>query len=151
NQAEWWFQNQMDNYDEILGRLKREYNIDENRVHLMGVADGATGAYYAGLKNPTPWAAFFPLNGFLRVLANPQVGADGDLFTSNLRNRPLYVVNGEVDPLYPVIAVIPYMVLLKRAGADLTFRPMAGAGHDTSWWPNESAAIDQFEEEHPRD
>jgi membrane-associated protease RseP (regulator of RpoE activity) len=28
---------------------------------------------------------------------------------------------------------------------------MAGAGHDTSWWPTEVNAIDTFEEEHVRD
>jgi predicted esterase len=149
--AQWWFQNQMDNFDAILDRLKRTYNIDENRVHLMGVSDGGTGAYYAGLKNPTPWSVFYPLNGFLGVLANPMVRADGELFTSNLVNRPIYAINGENDPLYPVSAVVPWLVMLKQAGATLAFRPMAGAGHDTSWWANEVDGIDAFEESHPRD
>jgi predicted esterase len=148
--AQWWFSNQMTNFAEILDRLKRTYNIDENRVHLMGVSDGGTGTYFAGLKDPTPWSALFPLNGFLRVLANPATRAEGELFTTNLTNRPLYVVNGENDPLYPAIAAFPFMVMLKRAGADITFRPMPGAGHDTSWWPTESNLIDAFEDEHPR-
>ncbi len=43
------------------------------------------------------------------------------------------------------------MVMLKRAGADLTFRVMPGAGHDVSWWPTEGPLIDAFEEEHPRE
>lgn len=148
--AQWWFSNQMTNFAEILDRLKRTYNIDENRVHLMGVSDGGTGTFFAGLKDPTPWSALFPLNGFLRVLANPATRAEGELFTTNLTNRPLYVVNGENDPLYPAIAAFPFMVMLKRAGADITFRPMPGAGHDTSWWPTESNLIDAFEDEHPR-
>lgn len=148
--AQWWFSNQMANLDEILDRLKRAYNIDENRVHLMGVSDGGTGVYFVGLKDPTPWSAFFPLNGFLRVLANPSTRADGELFTTNLTNRPVYAVNGELDPLYPAIAAFPFMVMLKRAGADLTFRVMPGAGHDTSWWPTEVNPIDAFEEAHPR-
>ena len=149
--AQWWFGNQMTNLNEILDRLKRAYNLDENRIHLMGVSDGGTGTYFVALKNPTPWSAFFPLNGSLRVLANPDVRADGELFAANFKNRPLYVVNGEMDPLYPAIAAFPYMVLLKRAGVDITFRAMPGAGHDTSWWPTEVSPIDAFEEEHPRD
>lgn len=149
--AQWWFANQLTNYAEILDRLKRTYNIDENRVHLMGVSDGGTGTFFAGLKDPTPWSSLFPLNGFLRVLANPATRADGELFATNLSNRPLYVVNGENDPLYPAIAAFPFMVMLKRGGTDVTFRGMPGAGHDTSWWPSESPAIDTFEEEHPRD
>ncbi len=149
--AQWWFSTQMINLDEILDRLKRAYNVDENRIHLMGVSDGGTGVFFVGLKNPTAWSAFFPLNGFLRVLTNPATRVDGELFTTNLTNRPLYAVNGERDPLYPAIAAFPYMVMLKRAGANITFRAMAGAGHDTSWWPAEVNAIDAFEEEHPRD
>ena len=149
--AQWWFGNQMTNLDEILDRLKRAYNIDENRVHLMGVSDGGTGTYFVGLKNPTPWSVFFPLNGFLRVLANPAIRADGELFATNYKNRPLYVVNGELDPLYPAIAAFPYMMMLKRSGVNITFRAMPGAGHDTSWWPTEVNPIDAFEEEHPRD
>ncbi len=43
--AQWWFSNQMTNFQEILDRLKRTYNIDENRVHLMGVSDGGTGTH----------------------------------------------------------------------------------------------------------
>lgn len=149
--AQWWFANQLVNFSAILDRLKRTYNVDENRVHLMGVSDGGTGAFFVGLKDPTPWSVFFPLNGFLRVLSSPSTRADGDLFTTNLTNRPIYAVNGEVDPLYPVSQVFPTMVMLKRAGADLTFRVMPQAGHDVSWWATESPLIDSFEEEHPRE
>jgi predicted esterase len=149
-EAEWWFSNQMVNFDEILARLKRSYNIDENRVHMMGVSDGGTGAYFVGMKNPTPWSAFFPLNGFMRVLSNPLTRVDGELFAANLANRPIYAVNGEMDPLYPAIAAYPFMRLLTQAGADLTFRVMPGAGHDTSWWPTEAGSIDAFEASHPR-
>jgi predicted esterase len=151
SEAQWWFPNQMANLREILDRLKRNYNVDENRVHLMGTSDGGTGVFFVGLKDPTPWSVFFPLIGHPRVLTNPAVRADGPLFTTNLTNRPIYAVNGELDPLYPASAVFPYMLMLKRARADVTFRIMPGAGHDTSWWPAESKLIDTFEEEHPRD
>lgn len=149
-QAQWWFSNQMTNLGVILDRLKRVYNVDENRVHLMGVSDGGTGTLYVGLKDPTPWSVFFPLNGYLRVLANPAVGAEGELFPINLTQRPVYAVNGEVDPLYPAAAVYPTLLMLERAGGRVIFRPMPGAGHNTSWWSSESPAIDAYEEAHPR-
>jgi predicted esterase len=149
--AMWWFSSQMTNLDVILDHLKRTYNVDENRIHLMGVSDGGTGTFFVGLKNPTPWSVFFPLNGFLRVLSNPEVGAEGELFTTNLTNRPIFAVNGELDPLYPVVAVLPTLLMLERAGARVIFRPEAGAGHNTAWWPTAVNSIDKFEEEHPRD
>lgn len=149
--APWWGSTQIDALARTLDRLKRTYNVDENRVHLMGVSDGATGAYYFGLRDATAWSVLYPFNGHMGVLANPGTGVDGDLYASNLTNVPLYVVNGGVDPLYPVAFVEPYLTLLQRAGAPMTFRPRMQAGHDTSWWPEEQPLVDGFERRHPRD
>jgi predicted esterase len=91
-EAQWWFANQVDSIAATLDHLKRVYNVDENRVHLMGVSDGGTGVYFFGLREATPWSVLFPFNGFLRVLTNPAVGADGEFFIANLTNKPLYIV-----------------------------------------------------------
>lgn len=149
-EAPWWSYTQVENLDRVLTRLARTYNVDENRVTIAGVSDGGTGAYFFGLREATRWSAIFPFNGHLRVLANPEVGADGELFVSNLVNVPLYVVNGGQDRLYPVAAVQPFMDMLSRAGASVVFRPQPQAGHDTSWWPTERPAVERFEREHPR-
>ena len=93
-EATWWGMVQLDNLESILTRLKRAYNVDENRVHLMGVSDGGTGAFYFGMRQPTPWSIVFPLNGSLRVLSNPDVGVDGELYLTNLVNVPAYIING---------------------------------------------------------
>ncbi|HEX2342169.1 MAG TPA: hypothetical protein VHI98_16960 [Vicinamibacterales bacterium] len=150
-EATWWSTVQLDNLESILTRLKRTYNVDENRAHVMGVSDGGTGAFYVGMRRATPWSVLFPLNGSLRVLSNPDVGVEGELYLTNLVNLPVYVINGGRDQLYPVSATEPYIVLLKRAGAPVLFRPHMLAGHDTSWWPSERGAIDEFERSHPRD
>lgn len=149
--APWWSSTQIDAIARTLDRLKRTYNVDENRVHLMGVSDGGTGAFYIGLRDATAWSTLFPFNGHLGVLANPETRVDGDLYASNLVNVPLYVVNGGLDQLYPVAFVEPWLTLLQRTGALLTFRPQMQAGHDTSWWPTEQPLVDAFEQRHPRD
>jgi len=149
--ASWWSATQVESLEKTLARLKRTYNVDENRVHLMGVSDGGTGVYFFGLRDATPWSVLFPFNGHLRVLANPMVGADGEFYLGNLVNTPAYIVNGGQDPLYPVSAVEPYVALLQRAGAPVQFRPQPMAGHDTSSWPAESPVVEAFEREHPRD
>ncbi|MGH9333916.1 MAG: hypothetical protein ACRD21_09215, partial [Vicinamibacteria bacterium] len=132
-----------------LDRIKREYNVDENRIYLFGVSDGATGAYYHATKAPTIWAAFFPFLGHPGVLENPATGVDGNLFVDNLSNRPMFVVNGEQDELYPVERVKPYIETFERAGVEIVFRPQPG-GHNTRWWNGEREAIDAFIESHPR-
>src|SRR5688572_27623887 len=42
----WWSATQVDNLARILDRLKRTYNVDENRVYLTGSSDGGTGVFY---------------------------------------------------------------------------------------------------------
>ena len=149
-QAQWWDEEQVDNILRAVDTLKRKYNIDETQIYLTGISDGGTGVYYLALKEPNPWSSYLPLNGSLAVLRNPQTGADGEMHGNNFVNAPLYVVNGENDQLYPVAQVEPHMAWLKRMGVILLFRPQAGAGHNTAWWPTERAPFETFVHDHPR-
>ena len=146
----WWHRSQVENLVGLLNDLKREYNVDENRVHLLGVSDGATGAYYHAFKATTPWAGFLPFNGHPAVLSNLTSSVDGDMYVTNLRNKPFFVVNGANDRLYPASSVAEYVQLFEQAGSDIDFRPQAGSGHDMRWWPLETDNIDAFVRDTPR-
>ena len=148
--APWWTHRQTENLRAILDLLKRTYNVDENRVVLSGVSDGGTGTYYEAIRDTTPFASFLPLNGFIMVLRNEQSETDGDLFPNNLVNKPMFIVNGGKDPLYPTSAVDPYVAHLKKGGVDLDYRPQPNAGHDTSWWPEVKDSYEAFVASHPR-
>ena len=91
-----------------------------------------------------------PLNGHPLVLANPDTGADGQLYVGNLVNCPLHIVNGGKDPLYPAASVEPLVAMFKRAGVPLEFKVYPDAGHDVSWWPQERAGYEAFLAAHPR-
>src|SRR5262249_35357623 len=93
---------------QLVGMLERRPNVDENRVVVSGVSDGGTGAYYIAMRETTPFAAFLPLNGYLIVLAARDID-DGLIFPTNLRNKPIFAVNGGRDPLYPTRVVDPYI------------------------------------------
>ncbi len=148
--AEWWHAIQVENILKLVDRVKRKYNVDESRIYLTGVSDGGTGAYYMAMKDPTLWSAFLPLNGSIKVLGNPDIRVDGELFTGNLVNRPLYIVNGGRDHLYPVSHVATHVEAFNRLGVSLVFRPQPEAGHDTSWWPYERSLFEQFVKQKPR-
>jgi poly(3-hydroxybutyrate) depolymerase len=150
NEAPWWSDTQLENLRAILDIVKRTYNVDENRVVVSGVSDGGTGAYYVAMRDPTPYASFLPLNGFLLVLASESVGVGGDLFPGNLRNRPFFVVNGGRDPLYPAAAVESSLEQLRKGGVQMVYKPQPNAGHDTSWWPEVKDAFEDFVRQHPR-
>jgi membrane-associated protease RseP (regulator of RpoE activity) len=148
--APWWTARQIDNVRAVLDLVKRTYNIDENRVVLSGVSDGGTGAYYTAMRDTTPFASFLALNGFIAVLANETTEADGDLFPNNLRNKPLFIVNGGRDPMYPTRVVDPYVEQFRTHGVDVVYRPQPDAAHDTSWWPAIKDSFERFVADHPR-
>jgi dienelactone hydrolase len=148
--AQWWDEEQIDNILRAVDALKRKYNIDESRIYITGISDGGTGVYYMALKEPTLWASYLPLNGSIAVIRAPQNGADGEMYGNNLANAPFYIVNGEVDNLYPVDQVEPHIKWFQSMGVPLVFRPQAGAGHNTAWWPTEREPYEKFVREHPR-
>jgi hypothetical protein len=145
----WWSDDQVRNLSTILDTLKRNYNVDENRVVVSGVSDGGTGAYYIGMRDTTPYASFLPLNGFMLVLSNSEID-DGGIFPNNLRDKPLFVVNGGKDPLYPTSEVEPFVKHLMSA-VNIAYYPQPDAGHNTSWWPTVRDTFEQFVADHPRD
>jgi hypothetical protein len=149
--APWWGRAQVENLDAILDTIKRTYNVDENRVVLSGISDGATGLYYVAMRDTTPYASFLPLNGFLMVLANDQLAIDAELFPTNLVNKPFFIVNGGQDPLYPIRNVQPFVDHLRDSGVVVEFHPRPEAGHNTAWWPEMKEAFETFVRNHPRE
>lgn len=144
NAAPWWQRSQIENLAGLLADLKRRYNIDENRIHLLGVSDGATGAYYHAFKAATPWAGFLAFIGHPAVLGHPRSEVDGEMHVVNLRGKPLLIINGARDRLYPAALIEPYVRLFADAGVEVEFRPQAEAGHDLSWWDREAAGVEAF-------
>ena len=149
NAAPWWSDDQVLNLNAIIDSLKRAYNVDENRIVLAGVSDGGTGAYYIGMRETTRYASFLPLNGFIMVVANGSID-DSQIFPDNLRNKPMFVVNGGRDPLYPTSEVEPFVKHL-MTGVHIEYHPQPEAGHNTAWWPEVKDIFEKFVTSHPRD
>ena len=150
SESRWWQASQIENVTAILREVKRTYNVDENRVSLMGFSDGGTGAWYFAFRCPTPWAAYLPFIASPSVLANQETGVEGAAFVANVTAKSFLVINGSTDPLYPAEGVRPLMEAFRKIGADVTFESEPG-GHDTSWWERRAKQIDAFIDAHPRD
>jgi predicted esterase len=144
DEAMWWQASQVENLTGMLNDLKVRYNVNENAVHLLGVSDGATGAFYHAFKAPTPWASFLSFNGHPVVLANESTFADGQMYVTNLRNKPFFAINGGQDRLYPVASVVPFFQLFVNAGVYFEFTPKPEAGHNMQWWSEETSNVDDF-------
>ncbi|MBI4264992.1 MAG: dienelactone hydrolase family protein [Acidobacteria bacterium] len=150
NGVEWWRAPQVDNILKLVDAVKRKYNVDESRIYVTGISDGGTGVFFLAMREATAWSACLALNGHPVVLANDQVGADQQLYPTNLANCPMYLVNGGRDPLYPAASVAPFVRMMERAGASVEFHVHPEAGHDTSWWPVERPLYEKYLAAHPR-
>jgi predicted esterase len=148
--AGWWSDDQVLNLAAIVDSLKRSYNVDENRVVVAGVSDGGTGAYWIAMRDTTPYASFLPLNGFVMVLGNSEID-DGKLYPGNLRNKPMFVINGGKDRLYPISVVEPYTRFFMKNGVDIEYHPQPNGEHNTRWWPEMKDPFEKFVAAHPRD
>ena len=150
NDEPWWSDDQVLNLHAIVDALKRRYNIDENRVVVAGVSDGGTGTYYVAMRDTTPYASFLPLNGYIMVLANGEID-DGRIFPNNLRDKPMFVINGGKDRLYPISIVEPFTRHLMKGGVQIEYHPQPDGEHNTKWWPEMQAPFEKFVADHPRD
>ncbi|TES91252.1 MAG: PDZ domain-containing protein [Candidatus Cloacimonadota bacterium] len=145
--ATWWDSVGVANVLSQIRTTKRIFNIDDKRVYMTGFSDGGSGSFFFAMCHPTNFAVFLPLNG------HPGVGSiDGGIQTYfvNLFNRPLSVVNTDLDPLYPDKKMRPMMNLAMEAKANLLYRIYTGIGHSFEYGKEEIPLMHQFMEEHPR-
>jgi hypothetical protein len=146
----WWSDDQVRNLDRIIDATKRTYNIDENRIALAGVSDGGTGAFYIAMRRTTPYASVLPLNAFIMVLSNNDID-DGGISPNNLRNKPMFIINGARDRLYPTSNVEPFVKHLIEGGVNIAYHPQPQGEHNTAWWPQMKETFEDFVARHPRD
>lgn len=145
--ATWWDKVGMTNIADLLHRVKREYNVDDDRVWMGGFSDGASASFGYAMLQPTDYAAFIALNGHIGV-----DNLDGNLSTyaPNLANRPVYAVTTDQDGLYPTAMMRPTIELALEAGANLLYRTHPGA-HEFTYANEELPLLADFLMRHPRD
>ncbi|UCF10653.1 MAG: PDZ domain-containing protein, partial [Candidatus Bipolaricaulota bacterium] len=133
-EAHWWNEAGHANLLGQLRYLKRNYNIDENRVFLSGFSDGGSGALWMAFHDPTPWAGFISLHG------NPTIPDVGPYpcYPRNLLNRPIRATNGARDALYPAGEIRPLIDQMLLLGVDIRWT-VYDVGHDLSFFLTEEA------------
>jgi len=99
------------------------YPVDRARVLLTGMSDGATYALLCGLKDGMPFTHLAPACGVL----HPGLLASGDLL--RVRARPVYLVHGALDWMFPVHTARLARQALQASGAALVYREIADLAH----------------------
>jgi phospholipase/carboxylesterase len=100
-----------------------QYALDRSRVLLTGMSDGATYALLCGLRAATPFTHLAPACGVL----HPALLVSGDL--ARARGRPIYLVHGALDWMFPVATAHLAREALTAAGAQLVYREIEDLSH----------------------
>jgi phospholipase/carboxylesterase len=107
----------------MVAWVAARYPVDRGRVLLTGMSDGATYTLLCGLRDGMPFTHLAPACGVL----HPVLLARGDL--ARARGRPIYLVHGALDWMFPVHAARAAREALLAAGARLVYREFADLSH----------------------
>ena len=107
----------------ILTYLRQNWMIDDEHILLTGMSDGASYCLQAGLHPDSPFTHLAPFSGVL----HPDIVLQGRL--QYAQNRPIYLVHGTLDWMFPVEIAQMARAELEQAGADLTYRQIEGLSH----------------------
>lgn len=118
--------------------LAERYRVDRSHVLVTGLSDGATFALLWGLSEGSPATALAPVSGVL----HPANSALGNL--ERAAGRPIYLVHGALDWMFPVSVARMAQDELERAGAELRYREIEDLSHT---YPREENAsiLDWFD------
>ena len=100
----------------VLELVRKEFNIDDNRIFLMGHSMGGAGAMYIGEKYAPLWAAVACIAGF----GSPDP-------KGKLKDTPLYFTAGSLDTLGAMGRTTAEQ--LKAAGLDVQWKEVPGLDH----------------------
>jgi len=105
--------------ESVVGR----YPVDRTRVLLTGMSDGATYALMQGAREGSPFTHLAPACGVL----HPMLLTGTALHA--LRDRPIYLLHGALDWMFPVETARLARDVLTTAGARLVYREIEDLSH----------------------
>ncbi|MBP7865870.1 MAG: dienelactone hydrolase family protein [Acidobacteria bacterium] len=122
----WWEGEAVRLVHEVLRSVSASFNVDPDRVYLVGYSNGGTGVISCARAWPDRLAAA------VSVCGAGIDGPPGAAFLSNLGPVPLLFIHGEKDTVIPARAsrdtVDALRKLPRQAALELTLLP--GRGHD---------------------
>jgi phospholipase/carboxylesterase len=107
---------------QMVESVAERYPIDRQRVLLTGMSDGGTYTMVCGLQEGMPFTHLAPACGVLHI------GLLGGGL-ERARDRPIYLIHGALDWMFPVYTARMAQEALTAVGARLVYRELADLSH----------------------
>ena len=104
----------------VLGVVRKEFSVDDERICLMGHSMGGGGTWHLALKHPDLWAGLAPI-------APAIFRAPTEL--AKIKHIPVILVQGDEDKLVPVAGARRWAEQMKKLGMTYEYIEVAGGGH----------------------
>ena len=109
----------------VLDMIRKEFNVDPNRIYLMGHSMGGAGSIYLGVKHASIWAAIGA-----EAPATAPAGLTPDTFSLEpAKNIPMIIVQGDMDTLVPVAGARLWIEKMKELKMTYQYVEVPGGDH----------------------
>jgi predicted peptidase len=110
----------------VLDMIRKEFNVDESRVYLMGHSMGGAGTYYLGSKYAKQWAALAPIAPAAMGMTNDRVKVLQAIKDAGV---PMLVSMGDADEAVPVANVRMWVDTMKELQMNYEYKEHPGVTH----------------------
>jgi poly(3-hydroxybutyrate) depolymerase len=108
----------------VADLVAKEYNVDPNRIYLMGNSSGGSAVWNIAAKYPLRWTAISPSAAPLDDATFPY---------EKLKTVPVLVVHGDMDTTMVFDASKVMVDHAVARGVDATWLPVPGGKHVDAW------------------
>jgi predicted peptidase len=110
----------------VLEMVRKEFNVDERRIYLMGHSMGGAGTYYLGSKYGSVWAALAPIAPAAMGMTNDRTKVLQAIKDAEV---PLLVSMGDADEAVPVANVRTWVDTMKELQMNYEYKEYPGVTH----------------------
>jgi predicted esterase len=120
---------------DVIAEMRRDYNIDPDRIYLTGHSMGGYGTWSVAMSHPDIFAAIAPVSG----------GSNTPAGMSKIAHIPEIVVHGDHDPTVPVERSRVMVDTAKKLGIELKYVEVPGGDHGSVVAPTFKDVFDWFD------
>jgi len=105
----------------VLELMRKDFNIDEQRIYLLGQSMGGAGALYLGTKYHSVWAAV--------AATAPAAGGLSPSILESATELPMMLVHGDADQSVNVAQTRQWLSKMRELKMTSDYYEIPGGGH----------------------